>query len=141
MGLASKVAARTQQHDWHAAKCRWTAWLHDGPCKGLGRQHRLSRCATGWIPAKLAPAASVDDDTLGLVDDVEGVVDGDVDALRCSDEVPLGMQQAVDAEAAGWAKIWQQGVWPTCLGEVLPPFEVQDLHAACLTFPCRVGLG
>ena len=32
----------------------WISWLHDRPAAGLGRQHRMSRVAHGWIPAPVA---------------------------------------------------------------------------------------
>ncbi len=34
----------------------WASWLHDGPAAGLRRQHRMSRIATGWVPAPVGDA-------------------------------------------------------------------------------------
>ena len=47
---------------------RHAAWLQEGPAKGLGRQHKLSRTATGWIPNK-----SVTELPNGEEDDVDGL--------------------------------------------------------------------
>ena len=100
MQQVSIVATRPQQHDSASAGIRWLVWIQEGPGQGLGRQHKMSRCATGWVAAKTA-AVVLDD---GEVDDIEGIGDQDVEegTLRLQ---PLDQQQTVDEEASGWAEI------------------------------------
>ena len=38
----------------------WASWLRERPARGLGRQHRMSRCAIGWISTQIeTPADNV----------------------------------------------------------------------------------
>ena len=113
----------------------------------MGRQHRMSRCATGWIASKLAPLLIEE----GEVDDLEGITDDRCDGAVVGGgnvlDVPLGQQQTVDAEADTWANTWQQGVvgnmplWPADLGEAMPEPSVDKFRDACNSFPCATGLG
>ena len=102
MQQVSMVATRAQQHDRASARTRWLVWIQEGPGQGLGRQHKMSRCATGWIAAKTAAVVLEESE----LDDVEGIGEHDVEEgtqrLR-----PLDQQQTVDEEASGWAEIWQ----------------------------------
>ena len=41
--LESEINARS--------RAEWESWLGEGPAKGLSRQHKMSRTATGWIPS------------------------------------------------------------------------------------------
>ena len=43
-----------------AAATQFARHLQEGPAKGLKHQHRLSRCAVGWIPATVAPVEQGD---------------------------------------------------------------------------------
>ena len=95
------VATKAQQHDSASARTRWLVWIQEGPRQGLGRQHRMSRCATGWVAAKTAAVVLEE----GEVDDVEGIGDQDVDEGTQKLQ-PLAQQQTVDEEASGWAEIW-----------------------------------
>ena len=57
------------------ARARWISWLNDGPSAGLGRQHKMSRVAIGWVPTAIASGnaeaitATADDGD----DDMEGL--------------------------------------------------------------------
>ena len=44
--VATATAAADRQAEKRAAE-QWTSWFNEGPAKGLRRQHRLSRAATG----------------------------------------------------------------------------------------------
>ncbi len=46
---ATKFAENAEAQAERAATFRFHNWLHEGPAAGLGRQHKLSRVATGWI--------------------------------------------------------------------------------------------
>ena len=43
----SRIAQSAHQHDSRDALASWTSWLQGGNAKGLGRQHRMSRVASG----------------------------------------------------------------------------------------------
>ena len=146
------IAAAAHSHDQNSSRQAWVSWLHEGPAKGLGRQHRMSRIATGWIPARKARVELVDgeqdvDDDVQIVDDTEGVREDDLFNAEVPSLVPLGSQQTVDVEAEAWASIWRRGAvgtlpkWPKCMGEKLPSTSVVLFRLACMTFPCEVGLG
>ena len=68
MRAACDVARKAHMYDDSTARNSWMSWLQEGPAGGLGRQHRMSRCATGWIPAKLGPVAATGGDEGALVD-------------------------------------------------------------------------
>jgi hypothetical protein len=111
MRAVAGVCGKAHEHDAHASKIRWLSWLQEGPARGLGRQHRMYRCGTGWIASKLAPLVICEgggfDDLEGITDDMcDGEVVGRGNVLG----VPLGQQQSVDAEADTWTDIWQHGV-------------------------------
>ena len=147
------IADAAHAHDSNASRQAWHSWLHEGPANGLGRQHFMSRVATGWIPAKQCSVRDVidcqnggdEDDT--ILDDVNDISDHDIDGSLRSEWVPLNAQQAVNQEAEAWADVWQQGVqgnmprWPLQLGDRLPDLAVDTFREACYTFSNGVGLG
>ena len=151
---ASMIAKAASDFDVRRSRAAWQNWLTEGPSQGLGKQHRLTRTAQGWIPAKLAPTNTLEDEEFvdaddgGCYSDIEGVTEAEVASSDPSSPVvPLNLQQATDAEAEAWGKVWQQGVagkgpkWPKCLGEALPSITVDKFRQTCFTFPCGVGLG
>ena len=85
MRAVAGVCDKAHDHDAHASRIRWLNWMQEGPARGLGRQHRMSRCATGWIASKLAPLLIEE----GEVDDLEGITDD-----RCDGAVVGGGQCA-----------------------------------------------
>ena len=93
-----KRATALAAHDLTERRKSWVSWLHNGPAAGLGRQHRMTRVAHGWIPAPVAAVHDVLDPECD-----EGVEDDSRDAgadpdSRCLTQ-PLHSQQVVDAEA------------------------------------------
>ena len=111
----------------------------------MGRQHRMTRVALGWIPS---PVAAVVDDDPECGDCADDAVRLDLADAESSNVVqPLHCQQVVDAEAAKWATVWRVGTpepspaWPDMLGEPLPPLCVHAFVAACETFAPNTGLG
>ena len=48
---ASLVADRAAAHDKRLADAAWRSWINDGPAKSLGRWHRMTKVASGWIPS------------------------------------------------------------------------------------------
>ena len=144
------IAKCAHEHDEHASRIAWRNWLHEGPAKGLGRQHKLSRTSCGWVPSSIGPASDQtceDDNSIELVDDVEGLTEADVSRAGVTDVQPLNKQQEVEAEALKWGEIWQVGVpgigprWPDQMGPSMPVPSVSELREACFTFPIEVGLG
>ena len=154
---ASGIADRTADFDRRQSDMAWNNWLVDGPSKSLGRLHRLSRTATGWIPSKLQATPNdtddpVDDEDNGGVHD--GALDFESDNLTENDvawatAVTLDLQAAVDQEASGWSKEWladdrpQPFLWPKHLSpDDRPPAICLDIaRRASLSFPRTVGLG
>ena len=63
---ALRNADATEAHDRRRAQTAWQHWLTQGPAKSLGRHHRMSRVAGGWIPstpdAQSGGNAHLDDD-------------------------------------------------------------------------------
>jgi hypothetical protein len=144
---ASKVSAAAHMHDECKAQQSWRSWLTEGPCRGIGAQHRMSRTSTGWISSPLLSVAYSDEDDGGCIDDVEGVTEDGVASAQGVEFVPVNLQQAVDGEADSWATIWQADIsgneaqWPADIGGALPDVAVHRFRAACMTFPSKVGLG
>ena len=119
--LATAKRARSlATHDLAERRKSWISWLHGGPSAGLGRQHRMTRIALGWIPSPVA-----------------AVVDDDPEYGDCAD----------DAVRLDWAAVWRVGTpepspaWPDMLGEPLPPLCVHAFVTACETFAPNTGLG
>ena len=118
---ALEAAAATRAFKKHMA------WLQEGPSNGIGRQHKLSRTATRWIPNRLAP---VDDEN--VYDDVEGLTAEEQAQLMhaappadgpCS---PMGSHREADEQRTAWGIHWGTGKerekpqWPKELA-ALPP--------------------
>ena len=144
---AHAMARRGADADRRRATASWLSWLEEGPAAGLARQHRLSRVAAGWVPAKVGPVAEygADDGAEQWTTAEEEclIAEADTDYV----EVPLDAQQAADAETDKWAIEWQVGesppipIWPESLGQPLPPLCVDEALRACATFPAGTGLG
>ncbi len=86
---------------------QWVEWLHEGPAKGLGRQHAYSRLPHGWVPSRVANRSAVPElrerdmqmEELWLRR--RSLTAADDGTMR-----PLNAQEVVDAEAIVWAKHW-----------------------------------
>ena len=48
--IAAKTADRLEEEASRRAHLKLVKWMQEGPAAGLGRQHKMSRVATGWIP-------------------------------------------------------------------------------------------
>ena len=143
--LEAEQRARTaSNHDLTSRRRSWRTWLQEGPAKGLGRQHRMSRTVGGWVPSPVGRAATAGE----IDDDFAAVVGGDVD-LNDGEltEMPLHAQHEVDSEAMTWAAVWQANAhppgpaWPPVLGQAMPPLCVSTAMRACNTFPAGTCLG
>ena len=55
MEHAGKMADRMGVDAAARAQAKFAKWVQEGPAKGLGRQHKLSRIANGWVPNQTAP--------------------------------------------------------------------------------------
>ena len=144
----SSVAESAAKYDQNQSRASWLSWLENGPSRGLGKQHRMSRTALGWLPSKLGPVAiDFGDDAATPIDDVDGLDDRFLDSCEVFMQAPLDRQQTVDAEAGEWASIWNVGCkqypikWPECMGTAMPPLSVRVFRDACATFAELVGLG
>ena len=134
--VAAGVAKRAASYDERRAAADWHSWLREGPGQGLGRQHRISRVATGWVPT---PVEMVAPDSAGHAEEL----------LQQRDTLPLHAQAQVDAEARKWAKEWACDeadqippiVWPNSVPDDLPALTVGKLRDAARTFSTTTGLG
>ncbi len=147
---AVMVAGRAKDHDIRKSNLAWTKWLCDGPAKSLGRHHKLTRVATGWIPSASAAFEPITDST-GNFEGDSGEDAISEELIREADEVrhfPLSSQMEVDAAATAWGKEWLCGSpqpslhWPdSATMEPLPPLTVDIMCDAAGTFPASTGLG
>ena len=90
---ADGVAKRAVLYDERRAEADWHSWLREGPGQGLGRQHRISRVASGWIPTPVGNAEVEDEEQFPQEGD--WIV-----------PMPVHAQQQVDEEARKWAQEW-----------------------------------
>ena len=82
------VASRATDHDASRARAAWVSWTAEGPAKSIGRLHRMSRVASGWVPSQVGGCLDrpcLSDESCNAVDDFD-VSEEDV-ALAAS--VPL----------------------------------------------------
>lgn len=160
--LAASRAVALARADAAASAAAFRGWLRDGPAAGLGRQHRLTRTSTGWMPSSLLAAAS-DPEGAGEADDRDFDSDptdgeallealppgaaapeahgGSAGALR-----PASLQEEAEQEALRWGAEWLCGAayelpWPLDVGAALPPVDAHRLTAALQSFPAGSGLG
>ena len=157
--VASHKTSTLMQNARDSSRNSWTSWLQEGPASGLGRQHRMSRTAIGWIPNPSYKAISADDDQC---DCDYALLEGEVVVHESpttstwdhaeaespsADTVPASAQQHVDAEASRWRVHWAGGEdmppcqWPADLGPLPPMLELSLLKLALLSFPEGLGLG
>ncbi len=145
--VAQQSAELAEAEAASTARVAWRKWLTEGPCKGLGRQHRMSRTALGWQPAQLAAPESVclsEADALDELDETQLEV---IHELPQDTPLPLNVQQTVDREAGVWAAEWGVGLdlpvvaWPDDLGPPPPPLVLEALKQALASFPAGTGLG
>ncbi|HUU62073.1 MAG TPA: reverse transcriptase domain-containing protein, partial [Acidimicrobiia bacterium] len=131
--------------DIKAAKA-WHDWLHEGPAAGLGRQHKMSRSATGWIPTQTAVPTT---DRGEGWEDTDGISAFDLrETCRGGTaEVPLDALMVAEHEAAKWGKEWLVGHpypaldWPADAGPPPPALTRWAVDRACRSFACGTGLG
>ena len=149
--LEATVAARTRDS--------FQFWLHSSTATSARRQHRMSRCATGWTSSPLVHESKSTSDEGELphyapeIQVEELSVDRYIAANVSNDRVldwqhpcsPASAQDVVDLEAATWSKHWRctsgysPPSWPVDLGS-LPPITLDMLKAALLSFPPSTGL-
>ena len=143
---AVAAAAAAEQSSLRHRRAAWSSWLHEGPSKGLGRQHRLSRCALGWIPSA---AAAAEAETLSTLDVTDGLSFRLFETLAqqpSTEVVPLNIQESANFEAAKWSIEWdEQGSypvmqWPSDLGPLPPPLQLDLFRRSLASFPVGTGL-
>ena len=150
--IASERAHTLERKAVADAARELSKWLREGPADGLGRQHRLSKTAQGWIPTPVAQQELVQ---LSAEDHVEectpsqlaDIQQRELSRLGC---LPLNVQQVANAEAAVWSKQWRVGetvdplAWPDDMDDRCA--EMEDMNAGKLrdalrSFPAGTGLG
>ena len=76
--MAKRACEVAEEQRRNCALVDWHAWLEEGPCRGLRRQHQLTRTATGWIPTAKAPQ---DPTEMSDMDEVEGLSGEELDKI------------------------------------------------------------
>ena len=150
---ALKIAEAAEAQADHASTARFLNWLHEGPAAGLGRQHKLSRVATGWIAARTGNDHDEQDGDEDQSDDVE-VANGvssqqlaEAITVQNANTTPLSAQQTVNIEAKEWGAQWAESEiyetlsWPDEANCPPSDLSVQKFREACLTFSADTGLG
>ena len=140
-----------------AARRAWTMWLQEGPAAGLGRQHRMSRTAVGWVASATLRDDRQQPDELGEHQHEVQEVRVHQWPARCTWEhheapggtgpAPCSLQQHVDSSASDWANHWSCDLsmpeceWPRDLGSLPPQLEVYLLREVLASFASGLGLG
>ena len=111
---ALKIAANAEAQADHASTSTFLNWLHEGPAAGLGRQHKLSRVATGWIPSRVGDIPE-DRDELGDPENEDEIANGlsaeqlaEAITTQNANTTPLSAQQTVSLEAKEWGQQWAE---------------------------------
>ena len=74
---ALAVAKRAADHDQKVSQRNWQSWLREGPAKGLGRQHKVSRVAGGWVPSAIGVVMEGPDQAVDPGEGSRGGSEGD----------------------------------------------------------------
>ncbi len=139
-------AVRAENATRKAMEHEWRAWIHGGPCKGLGRQHRYSRTPVGWVPTRAVNGVAMFNDEM----DGDDVDDSDLRIMSIPPDEPACppcSQGTVEAEANVWARHWDEASgqaevrWPANMGTVPEAFVVDQMLTAACTFAEGTGLG
>ena len=159
--VAGHKAKALAQRARNSSRNAWISWLQEGPAAGLGRQHRMSRTAIGWIPNPAHKGMVMEEDYDGH-ETCEQALTGEVKVHSCptkltwdqsgtvgdsTDIVPCSSQQHVDGEAKQWSEHWACQAdmpacqWPSDMGPLPPMLELELLKHALSTFPEGLGLG
>ncbi len=92
----------------HKAKLmsEWKVYISGGRSAGIGRQHRYLRGPQGWAPSRIGvhegAGDGYDPHDDGFTSSALREVVVPLDDITC----PLGAQQATEAEADDWGKLW-----------------------------------
>lgn len=125
------------------------AWLQEGPARGLGRQHRMTKVATGWIPSRSAQETRVGDIDEDTWDDTELLEQSGQETVVISNSPasPMGSQAEADEQRMGCGAQWAvnrprtEPEWPAVVASQIPELTVQMFCQACMTYPVGTGLG
>ena len=125
---AMLISKKAQQYDERASIVARESWLHEGPAKGLSKQHRLTRVAGGWIPTGIkhdvmtsadladdqaratAEQGEPDDENSAWRDDPGDLLEEDDVGVIVGDVAPMSSQAQVDSEATRWCG-HRDGAW------------------------------
>ena len=160
------ISRRTREYDIKQSNASWAKWLNEGPCKGLGRHHKLTRVASGWIPSAISDLGDVSSSTDELEADrgEDNVSQASLEraqgqiycplggrSARCESGSPLSQQGEVDVEAQRWSKEWacqaslDELKWPAesliSNQAPLPNLTIMMMVKAAHTFSAGTGLG
>jgi hypothetical protein len=141
---AAVIAKKTHEHDCRKSEAAWTAWLHGGPGRSIGRHHRLTKVGCGWAPSPSLPTPDEPEAAEHEQDDEE-ITEQELAAAEC---FPISPQEEADHAAIAWGKEWNangyqlQLPWPdSCWSPDLPALSVEVLLNSARTFPSGTGLG
>lgn len=148
--LTEAAAAKAVEAETAAARsanAAFGAWMREGPSDGLRRQHRLSRSATGWVPAVVTKDLENGGFDEGELDGLSPAQLAAVTMQPGPASSPIAAQQSANAERLRWGQEWaagepaQEPPWPPGPGPPPPAFTLADLKSALATFSPGAGLG
>ena len=149
---ALRFAEAAEAEADRASTARFLSWLHEGPAAGLGRQHKLPRVATGWIPSRTGedPDDHNENNDQKEDDEVANWLSSQqlAEAITAQDTstTPLAAQQTVNLELKEWGGEWaadevyEELRWPDEANSPPSDWSIQKFREACLSFAAETGL-
>ena len=150
----SEVAVNMSQTLVHeeqlTSRANWISWVNDGPSAGIGRQHRMSRVAIGWVQSKTLLDDYEEEDDTTTRDSTTADTNSDLQWDKRQHDggpVPMSLQQSVEDQADIWSGHWACNTtmpaceWPADLGPLPPQMDLDDFKTVLWSFPVGLGLG
>ncbi|CAK0833333.1 unnamed protein product, partial [Prorocentrum cordatum] len=150
---ADLISRRTMAYDIQQSDAAWASWLCDGPCKSLGRHHRLSRVASSWAPSPISNGEP-DGDALSEAADDDCLSQRELDGCEaCCSPRPLSLQAELAATALqtaartfsagtgpGWDKLGPRAVCRCADGAIWSLIRLFIMCELLGTWPTCVGV-
>ena len=134
------------------SRADWETWIAEGPARGLSRQHKMSKTATGWIPTEKFLVDDIDEEV--QVEAAETNLSWDnfqgVSPAACDVGVPGSVNQELQSQVYAWQGEWAcrsdsaampAAEWPRDMGPPPEALQLEHFKRALLSFPAQLGLG
>lgn len=128
---------------------RHVKWLQSDPANGLGRQHKMTRTAVGWIPSRQGIDGETYEDVGDHWSDVALAEQASLmtDCSKAAANTPMGAMGEADEQRTAWGVRWDSGKvriepqWPAVVADSMPYLSIQAFINACMSSPGQTGLG